>query len=343
MNRLLLRQIKRNLGGVDQIPEEMMPLIKAINQSYDHNEKDRQLLIRSMDISSEELASANAKLYEESELKTKSLNQLKRAVVTLTANNDLLEFKDADSLSILEISELIEDLSHKIRETEDNLFKVNKELNEFAYVVSHDLKAPLRSIGSLSDWLATDYEDKLDDQGKEYLTLLRKRVKRLHKLIEGVLEYSRIGRTETKRVSVDLNGLLSEVVDMLEAEEFVEIDQLPTIQADETQIRQVFQNLISNGIKHNDKEKPLINIACKNGGNKYTFSVSDNGNGVDPKYFERIFKIFQTLRSKDKTDSTGVGLTVVKRIVNSYGGEIWLESEPEKGTSFFFTFPKTST
>jgi two-component system sensor kinase FixL len=221
--------------------------------------------------------------------------------------------------------------------------EINQELKDFAYVVSHDLKAPLRAIKTLADWLSTDYQDKLDEQGKENLRLLSSRVDRMHNLIDGVLQYSRIGRTEQGTVPVDLRRLVPEIIDNLGTPEHIAIrvePDLPTVEADATRITQVFQNLLSNAIKYMDKPQGNITVGCAEDDGLWTFSVADNGPGIARKDFERIFKLFQTLAPRDNSESTGVGLTVAKKIVEMYGGRIWVESEVGTGSTFFFTFPK---
>ncbi len=220
---------------------------------------------------------------------------------------------------------------------------INQELKDFAYVVSHDLKAPLRGIGTLVNWISTDYADKLDDEGKEQMGLLLRRVDRMHNLIEGVLQYSRVGRVKEEIVQVDLKALVPEVIDMVAAPEKIEItieDELPTVELEETRIIQVFQNLISNAVKYMDKPQGEIRIGCVEEDGFWKFSIADNGPGIEEKYFERIFKIFQTLSARDEFESTGVGLTVVKKIIEMYNGKIWVQSEHGKGSTFFFTLPK---
>jgi signal transduction histidine kinase len=228
-------------------------------------------------------------------------------------------------------------------ETMARLGAVNAELTDFAYVVSHDLKAPLRGIRTLADWLATDYGDELDEDGKEKLTLLGRRAELMHGLIEGVLQYSRIGRVTEEAAPIDLNTLVAEVIDMLAPPSHIEIvttNELPTIEADRTRITQIFENLLSNAVKYMDKPHGLIAITCESEGSFWKFSVSDNGPGIEEKYFERVFRIFQTLTSRDEFESTGVGLTLVKKIVELYGGKVWIESEVGQGSTFFFTLPK---
>jgi PAS domain S-box-containing protein len=224
----------------------------------------------------------------------------------------------------------------------DEVESINQELKDFAYIVSHDLKAPLRGIKTLADWLVTDYADKLDDNGREQMNLLLSRVQRMHNLIDGVLQYSKVGRVKEEKGKVNLNDLVSEVIDTVAPPENIEItveSELPVIECEETRIIQVFQNLLSNAIKYMDKPRGHIRIGCVEENGFWNFSVADNGPGIEEKHFERIFRIFQTLSSRDEFESTGVGLTVVKKIVELYGGKIWVESKLGEGSTFFFTLP----
>ncbi len=223
------------------------------------------------------------------------------------------------------------------------LQETNQELKEFAYVASHDLKAPLRGIKTLAEWIAKDHADKFDDTGREQLRLLSNRVDRMHNLIDGILQYSRVGRVQEKPINVNLNDLVPEVVDTIAPPANIEIvyeGALPTVTFEETRIRQVFQNLISNAVKYMDKPKGRISIGCADEGNRWKFNVTDNGPGIEEKYYDKIFKIFQTLTPRDEYESTGIGLTIVKKIVELYGGKIWVESKVGQGTTFFFTILK---
>lgn len=220
---------------------------------------------------------------------------------------------------------------------------VNRELKEFAYVASHDLKAPLRGIKTLAEWIATDYAAKLDEEGKKQMDLLLKRVERMHNLIEGILQYSRVGRVKENRAVMNLNKLVAEVIDTLAPPANISVtveNELPTIECDPTRITQVFQNLISNAVKYMDKPQGQIRIGCVEENGFWKFSVADNGPGIEEKYFEKIFQIFQTLAPQDGIESTGIGLTVAKKIVELYGGKIWVGSKVGEGSTFFFTLPK---
>ena len=226
------------------------------------------------------------------------------------------------------------------------LESANEELKNFAYVVSHDLKAPLRAIGSLADWISTDQAEKLDAEGKEHLRLLVQRVRRMDSLIDGILQYSRVGRVREAVVAVDVNDVVQEALAMLAPPPHIRVEvapELPTIRAERTRILQLFQNLLSNAIKYLDKPEGLIRIGSVAHDQDWEFSVSDNGPGIEPRHFKRIFQLFQTLAPKDRVESTGVGLALVKKIVEMYGGRVWIESQPGAGSTFFFTLPRSGT
>ncbi|MDB9882816.1 PAS domain S-box protein [Bacteroidia bacterium] len=249
------------------------------------------------------------------------------------------------SAFIRDISDRKESESQKealLEELED----VNQELSDFAYVVSHDLKAPLRSIGSLSDWFIADYSDVLDRAGQDLLTLLKTRIVRMHGLIEGVLQYSKLGKLKNEKEEVDVSVLLAETIDLIAPPDTCTIkidDNLPIVSYDRIRLQQIFQNLLSNAIKFLDKLRGEISIIYSEEDDFYKFEVKDNGPGIEDVYFERIFQIFQTLNAKDEYESTGIGLSIVKRIVESNGGAITVSSVYGEGSIFVFTIPKNST
>jgi two-component system NtrC family sensor kinase len=228
-------------------------------------------------------------------------------------------------------------------ETVDN---VNKELKDFVSIVSHDLKAPLRGIKTLATWILDDSSDKLGEQANEQMNLLLDRVERTYKLIEGVIEYSRAGRTGEKPIRVDLDKFIPEAIDMLAPPENISItieSKMPVIDCEETHVMQLFQNLLSNAIKYMDKPQGWIKVGCIEQDGLWKFSVADNGPGIEERHFERIFKMFAALSVTEKFRGTGVGLTVAKKIVELHGGDIWVESEVGKGSTFFFTMPRQET
>jgi len=253
---------------------------------------------------------------------------------------------DGDCRHILLVANDITETRQARQEQESLLQQVhaiNEELSHFAYVVSHDLKAPLRGIKLIAEWLCADYGDKLGDDAKEQLDLLQNRVGRMHNLIEGILQYSRAGRIREETVQVDLNALISNVVDGLAVPERIRVvveSELPVVTCERTRILQVFQNLVSNAVKYMDKPVGEIRIGCVEEDEFWRFHVADNGPGIEERHFARIFKLFQTLAPRDEFESTGVGLALVKKIVEMYGGRVWVESQVGSGSTFFFTYPR---
>lgn len=223
------------------------------------------------------------------------------------------------------------------------LERSNAELDQFAYVASHDLKAPLRGIANLSQWMEEDLEDRITAEGREQMRLLRGRVNRLEALIEGILSYSRAGRTREPAQPVDVDALAREVIELLAPEPpaRAEIEaQLPTIEAERVPLQQVLLNLVSNALKHAGRPDPHVKIAAREHDAEWEFAVTDDGQGIAREYHDKIWGIFQTLEPRDRVEGTGIGLSVVKKIIESRGGRIWLDSEPGQGATFHFTWPK---
>ena len=222
------------------------------------------------------------------------------------------------------------------------LEQATEELKDFAYVASHDLKAPLRGISSLAEWLSTDYSDKLGKEGQEQIKMLTARVKRMYNLIDGVLEYSQTTRRE-KSVKADLNEVVSDVITELGVPEGIKIaieQPLPVVVCGANGIRRVFYNLLGNAVNFVDSSTGRIKISWSDEHSYWKFGVTDNGPGMEEKHFGRIFKMFQTLSPQDSVENTGVGLTITKKIIELYGGRIWVQSKPGEGSTFFFTLPK---
>lgn len=233
----------------------------------------------------------------------------------------------------------------KMRLYTENLEKAFKELDKFAYVVSHDLKAPLRAIFNLSNWISEDYLDNMPEEGREMFERIRGRVLRMEGLIEGILAYSKIDRKDDVFTDIDLNKQLKDSLDLIDIPKNFKIDiqgDLPVVKGDQSKIHQVFMNLLSNAIKFNEKPEGegFVKVKFADDGQFWKFSVEDNGPGIEPQYHEKIFVIFQTLNARDTFESTGVGLAIVKKIVEEMGGKIWLESEVGQGTTFHFTMAK---
>lgn len=222
------------------------------------------------------------------------------------------------------------------------LERSNAELNEYAHVVSHDLKSPLRSIAALTSWIKTDNLEKFDEASIQNFDDIDITLETMDNLISNILEFSSLDRTlDNKKENVDLNDVVDELTKVLFVPDTISIEvlnPLPTIKGDRTKLQQLFQNLIGNSIKYNDKENGYVKIDVKEQPSYYEFSIKDNGIGIEKKHFNKIFKIFQAL--KKSKNSSGIGLSIVKKIVDMYGGEVWLESELNKGTTFYFTLKK---
>ena len=263
------------------------------------------------------------------------INGSQAVVYDITAKKELVALRKAEE----ELASLNNDLESAVRD----LSQANEELQEYAHITAHDLKTPLRAIGTLADWLSKDYADKFDEQGKEKVRLLVTRAVQMSALIDDILRYSRVGHDSTKKQYVDLNTLLSEVIVGIDPPENIEItveNELPVLKCERTQILQVFQNLLSNAVKYMDKPTGQIKIGCVERDAFWEFNVADNGPGIDERHFERIFKLFQTLSPCEGVENTGIGLSIVKKIVELNGGSVCVKSEVGEGSTFVFTLPK---
>ena len=219
----------------------------------------------------------------------------------------------------------------------------NAELDQFAYVTSHDLKAPLRGIANLSRWIEEDLEEAISPEVAGQFDLLRGRVGRMEAMIEGILQYSRVGRAEIAPAVVDVKALLTEVIDLLDPPPGTAVtlgDAMPMLWTQRLPLQQVFQNLLSNAIKHHDKASGHIHVGARPSAGGHEFTVVDDGPGIAPAYQDRIWMLFQTLEAQDKVENTGVGLALVKKIVEGQGGTVGVTSEEGQGATFRFTWPQ---
>jgi len=219
----------------------------------------------------------------------------------------------------------------------------NRELDQFAYVASHDLKAPLRGISNISTWIEEDLEGVVSPEVREHLELLRGRVHRMEGLIEGILQYSRAGRMKERAVRVDTAELVEEVVELIAPPEGVRVEVaggMPVVHTERLPLQQVFMNLIGNAVKYAGGDAPLVRVESRESEGMCEFAVIDNGPGIAPEYHERIFGIFQMLEARDKVEGTGIGLSIVKKLVESRGGRVWVESEEGAGSTFRFLWPQ---
>jgi PAS domain S-box-containing protein len=237
-----------------------------------------------------------------------------------------------------DIEKKAEELAHLTQA----LKRSNQDLDQFAYVTSHDLKAPLRAIANLSEWIEDDLNEQLSEDSREHLHLMRKRVHRMGALIDGILQYSRAGRVQQIE-TVNVGTLLSDLIEFLAPPlniVFTIESGMPTLKTEKIPLEQVFMNLLSNAIKYVQDSEPKIQVSVKSSGKYYQFTVTDNGFGIAPEFHNKIWGIFQRLEARDKVEGTGVGLSIVKKIVESRGGRVWVESELGAGASFCFTWLK---
>lgn len=277
----------------------------------------------------EELSRLNDRLTVQTEAAARLAEQLRRTNEELEAALlEAMAARDAAERAAAEVAEAY------------------RELDQFAYVASHDLKAPLRGIANLAQWIEDDVGEQLGEESVEHMRLLQARVHRMEALIDGILAYSRAGRVLSTPERVETGALVREVIELLDppADVVIQVpEQMPVVEAERVPLQQVFMNLIGNALKHTRAERPdvMIRLDWRDGGDTIEFTVSDNGPGIPPEYHERIWGIFQTLEARDKVEGTGIGLSVVKKIVETRGGSVAIESAPSQGATFRFIWSKT--
>lgn len=262
-----------------------------------------------------------------------------KAIRVLGATRDITERKKSEALLL--------ELNTRLKQRADELAASNVELERFAYIASHDMQEPLRMITSFLQLFKKKYEDQIDETAEQYIHFAMDGADRMKKLIMDLLEYSRVGSNKDNFSEVDTNVLLKEVVNVFmsridEMKATVVVGDLPPVMANRIQIFQLFQNLLGNALKYHSGESPLIEINGQEEATHYLFSVKDNGIGIKPIFFEKIFVLFQRLHHKNEYSGTGIGLSVCKKIVERHGGRIWVESEPGKGSCFYFTISKSA-
>ncbi|WP_025741590.1 sensor histidine kinase [Aquimarina pacifica] len=350
MHSLLARQIRKFLTPQAQESQKIEKFLHAIDRSYHNFEEQFGMLQRAMDLSSNELFEANQKLQQEAEQQKKVIARLTDATKTLqtiTIKNQQGN-KHGSELSGIELAVMIEEQAYQISEAEkqrelllQDLEKSNKELNDYAHVVSHDLKSPLRSINTLINWIKEDSE-RLEPTVKTNLDMIDQNIEKMDNLISGILEYSVIDdKSRNLESEIDLNQVVNDIIRLLQISDHITITSdisLPIIYADPARIKQIFQNLLNNAVNAIDKRKGEIIILFEDKEDFWQFGVKDNGKGISKKYHDKIFQMFQTLDTEKK--STGIGLSIVKKIVEFYHGTIWIESQEGIGTTFYFTLKK---
>lgn len=289
-NKLLLKQIQRKYGSVESIPDDMLELFTAISNTYNAHERERELIERSFDISSQEMIDTNKKLAQQT----------------------------------------------------DKLIRSNKELNEFAYAVSHDLKEPLRTIASYIQLIQIRLKENLDYETSEFMNFSVSGVKRMQQMLEAMLRYAQVGGEQKDFSRQSISAVIDGVQQILKKQitdsnaRIIIENELPGVMGNFLQLELLFQNLISNAIKFKGHQPLEITIGCKKTDNFYLFKVQDNGSGIAEKDKQQFFMMFKRGDHRN-ADSTGMGLTICKKIAENHGGKIWIDEKTENGVTIFFT------
>ncbi|GAB2957779.1 hypothetical protein GCM10027048_25580 [Hymenobacter coalescens] len=254
-----------------------------------------------------------------------------------------VKIKDKESDSLGNLATSLNRMTQTLDDTFGALEKRNRELDQFAYVASHDLKAPLRGVSTVVKWIEDELGHELSPKMREYFGLMKGRLTRLEDLINGLLAYARVGRTQQKLEEVNVERLVHDVADLVVPPTF-ELrlpEALPTLVTDRLSLQQVFTNLLSNAVKYHHTGLGIITVGCRELKKEYEFRVQDDGPGIAPEYHEKIFLMFQTLRDRHTAESTGIGLSIVKKIIDEQRGRIRVESAAGQGATFVFTWPKS--
>ncbi|PKH52806.1 two-component sensor histidine kinase [Tenacibaculum sp. Bg11-29] len=256
--------------------------------------------------------------------------------------NNSLTYKKKLIKNNIKLEEEVKIRTKDLLERTNILTEKNKELEEFAYVISHDLKTPIRNVYTITQWLLDDHKSVFNEEINSNLQLIKEQSNQMELLVNGILEYSLQKKQGNYSCDIDLNKMLTNIAKANSRAKCRVLlkDTFPKVKGIEYQLLQVFQNLVQNAIKYNDNEEKLISIGYKTVNQFYQFSIEDNGIGIEEKYFEKIFKLFQKLEIITEKDSIGMGLALVKKIINTMGGKVWLKSKLGEGTIFYFTIPK---
>lgn len=352
MHKLLSRQIRKFLPTEWSENSALSQFLDAISKSYDDNDSKLEMVQRSTIISSQELSEANEDLRDRANSQKKIIESLERSIAVLNENTgnafnqNAQEGKQFDPLALAKKLEEQSSEINRISAEKDillkNLEERNEALNNYAHMVSHDLKSPMRNINFLIGCIKEEDEINFSELSKGNCELISENLEKMDALVDGILKHATITHLEEKKVEIDVKFLVAEIVKTLYVPQTITIeinDPLPTLLIGKYKFEQLLKNLLANAITATeDNPNGLIKIAAEEESNYWKFSISDNGKGIAKKYQDDIFKMFKKLENDFK--ATGIGLALVKKIVNSFSGEIWLASEEGQGATFFFTIKK---
>ena len=283
----------------------------------------------------DELADINAEV-------SRRIAQIRELAEQVVQGDYTVKITDAEQDNLGGLALSLNRMTQTLHESFSALEKRNQELDQFAYVASHDLKAPLRGVTTIVKWIEEELAAELSPLLRTYLDQMKGRLSRLEDLINGLLAYARVGRTARSEAEVDVAQLLSEMAELVVPPDFsLRIGPaMPTFVTDRLGLQQVFTNLLSNAVKYHQRGAGHLEVSCRNADRHYEFRVQDDGPGIAPEYHQKIFLLFQTLRDRNTTESTGIGLSIVQKIIDEHKGSIRVESAPGQGTGFIFTWPK---
>ncbi|AYN68638.1 sensor histidine kinase [Euzebyella marina] len=349
MHSLLKRQIRKYLPESLRDHPELETFLDAVQKSYQDQDDKVAMIQRATAISSKELYEANRELEAEARRQKKIIDSLEKALESLNEN---LHIEDGSKENILDV----ESLAKKIGEQAEQLSKMtseqnklmeeletrNESLNNYAHVVSHDLKSPIRNISTLLTWILDEEQDKFSEDSKANGELIAQNLEKMDRLIDGVLKHATVSSLEEEKTNINISDLLQEIENTIYVPENVKLEyngKLPTIYGQKYSLEQLFTNLITNAITATEHlESGIIKIGHKVNPYYYTFFISDNGKGIPEHHRSKIFDMFGKLSNDN--NATGIGLSLVKKIINIYEGDISLESKVDVGTTFYFTLKK---
>ncbi|MGJ8734765.1 MAG: ATP-binding protein [Cellulophaga sp.] len=352
MHSLLKRQIRKNLpDGLKDNPD-LEKFFGAIEKSYADYDDKIAMIQRATTISAQELKAANIELAQEAQEQKKTLQALEQAVNSLNLNLDNSENIVTSNKNMVSAQKLAKHISKQaeyialVTQEKDNLVKdleeQNKSLNNYAHVVSHDLKSPMRNINTLMSWIVEEEKHKFTEDSLNNCDLISQNLVKMDNLVSGILKHATIGSNEETKSNVNILELLKNIKSTIYIPKNVNVivsENMPMLFLDKYRLEQLFMNLLTNAVKATEhKDKGVVSVAFEEEPNYWKFIVKDNGKGIPAKYQDKIFEMFKKL--DNDIESNGIGLALVEKIVTFYGGKIWLESKEREGTIFYFTIKK---